>query len=112
MRYSPPQTGSDSNNEHDFAAERSSSSLPDPLTALSRITQEINHALEAMAAYGALHAVNDLEQIRWRLLSNACYGEDPNGDWQIEVFDGAEDDTGNLDAWRLRIYYGSHPAEI
>ncbi len=55
--------------------------------------------------------MNDIEQIRWRLLSNAFYGEGPNGDWQIEGFDGAADDTGNLDAWRLRIYYGSHPAE-
>ena len=56
-------------------------------------------------------AVSDFEQIRWRLLSNAFYGEDPNGDWQIEVFDADADDTGDLDAWRLRIFYGEHPEE-
>ena len=56
-------------------------------------------------------AVTDVAQIRWRLLSNAFYGEDPNGDWQIEVFDADVDDTGDLDAWRLRIFYGAHPEE-
>ena len=56
-------------------------------------------------------AVKDIPEIRWRLLSNAFYGETPNGDWQIEVFDAAEDDTGDLEAWRLRFYYGSHPDE-
>ena len=56
-------------------------------------------------------AVSDVAQIRWRLLSNAFYGEDPNGDWQIEVFDADADDTGDLDAWRLRIFYGAHPEE-
>ena len=53
----------------------------------------------------------DIDQIRWRLLSNAFYGEDPNGDWQIEVFDADAEDDGDLDAWRLKIYYGAHPEE-
>lgn len=48
-------------------------------------------------------------QLRWRLLSNAFYGEDPSGDWTIEVYDLADGDTGWLDAWRLRIRYGEHP---
>ena len=26
--------------------------------------------------------------LRWRLLSNAFYGEAPNGDWQLNVYDG------------------------
>ena len=56
-------------------------------------------------------AVNDIPGIRWRLLSNAFYGEDPNGDWQIEVFDADANDTGDLQAWRLKIYYGEHPEE-
>lgn len=38
-------------------------------------------------------------------------GEDPNGDWQIEVFDADANDTGDLEAWRLKIYYGEHPEE-
>ena len=54
-------------------------------------------------------AVRGMERLRWRLLSNAFYGENPNGNWRIEVFDAAADDTGHLDAWRLRFYYGSHP---
>ena len=56
-------------------------------------------------------AVNDIPGIRWRLLSNAFYGEDPNGDWQIEVFDADANDTGDLEAWRLKIYHGEHPGE-
>ena len=48
-------------------------------------------------------------RLRWRLLSNAFYGEDPNGEWDIEVYDAADGDTGQLNAWRLRFYYGDHP---
>ena len=54
-------------------------------------------------------AVDDIPEIRWRLLSNAFYGEDPSGDWQIEVFDADANDTGDLEAWRLKIYHGEHP---
>lgn len=45
----------------------------------------------------------------WRLLSNAFYGEGLNGDWTLSLFDGAEDDTGTLNGWRLRFHYGEHP---
>lgn len=47
--------------------------------------------------------------LRWRLLSNAFYGEAPNGAWRLTVFDGADGDSGALNGWRLRIYYGEHP---
>ena len=56
-------------------------------------------------------AVEDIPEIRWRLLSNAFYGEDPNGNWQIEIFDADANDTGDLNAWRLKIYHGEHPEE-
>ena len=46
--------------------------------------------------------------LRWRLLSNAFYGEAPNGDWKLSVFDGAEGESGTLVGWRLRLYYGNH----
>ncbi|MCY4478245.1 MAG: S8 family serine peptidase [Gammaproteobacteria bacterium] len=46
----------------------------------------------------------------WRLLSNAFYGETPNGEWKIQVVDLAGGDVGSLNAWRLRFYYGDHPA--
>ncbi len=48
-------------------------------------------------------------RLRWRLLSNAFYGEPPNGEWRLLVFDGAEHDTGTLEGWRIRFYYGEHP---
>ena len=46
---------------------------------------------------------------KWRILSNAFFGETPNGNWQIEVFDAAAEDTGSLEAWRLQFHYGTHP---
>ena len=46
---------------------------------------------------------------QWRLLSNAFYGENPNGEWRINVVDLAPDDTGSLTSWRLRFHYGDQP---
>ena len=48
---------------------------------------------------------------QWRLLSNAFYGERPNGEWTIRVVDLASGDTGQLESWRLRFYYGEHPED-
>ncbi len=45
----------------------------------------------------------------WQLLSNAFYGETPNGEWTIQVVDLAAGDTGVLQSWRLRFHYGEHP---
>lgn len=45
----------------------------------------------------------------WRLMSNAFYGENPNGTWTVHVADLAADDTGQLGSWRLRFFYGEHP---
>ena len=47
----------------------------------------------------------------WRLLSNAFYGENPNGAWTLHLADLAAADTGSLTGWRLRFYYGEHPAD-
>ena len=44
----------------------------------------------------------------WRILSNAFYGENPNGVWRINVVDAFEGHSGELDALRLRFYYGTH----
>ncbi len=46
---------------------------------------------------------------QWHLLSNAFYGERPNGEWRIEVADLAPGDIGHLQSWRLRFFYGDHP---
>ena len=45
----------------------------------------------------------------WQLMSNAFYGEEPNGIWTIQVVDLAAGDMGSLMSWRLRFYYGEHP---
>lgn len=54
-------------------------------------------------------AVQNMGTFTWRMLSNAFYGENPNGDWRLEVFDADTDDVGQLFSWRLRVYYGEHP---
>ena len=45
----------------------------------------------------------------WNLLSNAFYGEAPNGDWTIKVIDAATGDTGTLDSWNLTFWLGEIP---
>ena len=45
----------------------------------------------------------------WHLLSNAFYGESPNGEWTLKVVDAAPGDSGTLNAWRLRFALGIHP---
>ena len=47
----------------------------------------------------------------WHLLSNAFYGENPNGAWTLHVADIAPADTGSLTGWRLRFYYGERAAD-
>ena len=47
----------------------------------------------------------------WHLLSNAFYGENPNGEWTLHVADLAAGDTGSLTGWRLRFYYGEHAVD-
>ena len=53
-----------------------------------------------------LAATADLD---WHLLSNAFYGESPNGEWTLKVVDAAPGDAGTLNAWRLRFALGVHP---
>lgn len=45
----------------------------------------------------------------WNLLSNAFYGESPNGDWMIRIVDAAADDEGTLNEWSLTFALGTHP---
>ena len=56
---------------------------------------------------GVLHGIPGLRN--WRLMSNAFYGEAPNGTWTLRVLDLASGETGRLESWRLRFYYGEHP---
>ncbi len=45
----------------------------------------------------------------WQLLSNAFYGERPNGKWTLKVIDAAPEDAGWLNGWSLRFALGAHP---
>ena len=45
----------------------------------------------------------------WSLLSNAFYGESPNGEWTLKVVDAAPGDAGRLNNWNLRFALGTHP---
>ncbi len=45
----------------------------------------------------------------WQLLSNAFYGEAPNGEWRLKVVDAAPGDAGRLNRWSLRFALGTHP---
>ena len=45
----------------------------------------------------------------WSLLTNAFYGESPNGDWTLRVIDAAPGDAGTLDGWTLKFLLGEHP---
>ena len=47
--------------------------------------------------------------LSWRLLSNAFYGESPNGLWTVKLVDAAPNDTGTITEWGLKFYYGDHP---
>ncbi len=50
--------------------------------------------------------------LEWNLLSNAFYGEDPAGDWELVVVDAATRDEGQLTGWDLRLGLGSHAPGI
>lgn len=58
--------------------------------------------------YNETLAVQGIGTFTWRVLTNAFYGENPQGDWRLELFDADTGDVGHLLAWRLRIYYGRH----
>jgi subtilisin-like proprotein convertase family protein len=48
-------------------------------------------------------------EINWTLLSNAFYGESPEGEWTLKVIDAKTGKSGSLDAWSLIFYTGVHP---
>ena len=45
----------------------------------------------------------------WSLLTNAFYGESPNGDWTLRIIDAAPGVIGSLDGWTLKFSLGEHP---
>lgn len=71
--------------------------LRSPSGTASVLNPPFNAALEG--AFG-LHG--------WRLLSNAFYGENPEGAWTVHVADVAQGDEGSVTGWRIRFHYGDH----
>ena len=52
------------------------------------------------------------QDLDWQLLSNAFYGERPNGRWTLKVVDAAPGDAGRLNGWSLRFALGTHPVSF
>lgn len=46
--------------------------------------------------------------IELRMLTNAFYGESPNGTWRLKLVDVGEGDVGQLNSWRIRFFHGQH----
>ncbi|MCY3884377.1 MAG: S8 family peptidase [Gammaproteobacteria bacterium] len=47
-------------------------------------------------------------ELNWQLLSNAFYGETPNGTWSLKLVDAHRLHAGTLQEWSIRIYYASN----
>ena len=74
--------------------------LTSPAGTRSIVNPVFNHALNGVA--------NTLD---WTILSNTFYGEQPTGEWTLNVIDVAEGNTGTLDTWSLIFYLGEHPED-
>lgn len=71
------------------------------------------HLISPSGTHSVLNPVfNDIlandQDLDWQLLSNAFYGERPNGRWTLKVVDAAPGDAGHLDEWSLRFALGTH----
>ena len=100
---------------------------PDARVESATVTVRVDHpfphdlAVELISPAGTRSvlnpAFNDVLSPRsgaleWNLLSNAFYGEDPTGDWELVVVDAATRDEGRLTGWDLRLALGSHAPGI
>lgn len=54
-------------------------------------------------------AIDDEEEFHF--LSNAFYGEKPEGTWELRVIDAVEGDVGHLLTWHLKFFVGQHAEE-
>ena len=71
------------------------------LTSPSGTTSILNSVFNNALAYS--------DSLEWNLVSNAFYGESPNGTWHIRIFDAAPSDEGFINSWGLRMWLGNHP---
>ena len=51
-------------------------------------------------------AITDNDEFHF--LSNAFYGEKPEGTWELRVIDAVSDDEGHLLTWHLKFFVGQH----
>ena len=84
--------------------------MPRRSSSVSRCARPFGHRERAQPGRSNVALEYNPGIMNWHLLSNAFYGEDPNGTWALQVADLAAADTGSLSGWRLRIYYGDHGA--
>lgn len=54
-------------------------------------------------------AIDNTEEFHF--LSNAFYGEKPEGTWELSVIDAVEGDAGHLLSWHLKFFVGQHAEE-
>ena len=52
--------------------------------------------------------LKDKDLSNWNLLTNAFYGENPQGNWQLKVVDAFLHDSGEIKNWALKFYLGKH----
>ena len=54
-------------------------------------------------------AISDVDEFHF--LTNAFYGEKPEGTWELSVIDAVEGDAGHLLSWHLKFFVGQHAEE-
>ena len=84
--------------DHEFYSDLAIQ-LRSPNGTLSTLNSAFNDGLVNQSGY----------TLNWTLLSNAFYGENPNGLWTLQVVDAAQEDVGTLNEWGIRFFSGQHP---
>ncbi len=82
--------------------------LTSPAGTPSVVNPVMNRSLEHLEAEEDGNDPAELE-LDWKVLSNAFYGEAPEGGWTLNVIDAVPGKSGRLDAWSLVFYLGEHP---
>ena len=60
-------------------------------------------------AFNEALVINSGYELEWVLLTNAFYGENPNGIWSLKVVDVSPEASGTLKQWAIKFFKGQHP---
>ena len=82
------------------------SDLSIQLTSPSGTTSIVNPVFNN--AYS--RAIDDTDEFHF--LSNAFYGEKPEGTWEIKIVDALAEESGELISWHLKFFVGQHPQDV